>query len=171
VPAGASRAVVLRTARALGAALAHQHRERIRLSPSAACSVRELEKEARMTLHTSPVLLIDDHDDVREGLRMILQREGWVVEATSDPRVALNKLVGGLQPCIILMDLMSSTMNGAEFHRELTSVPQFRNIPMVAYSGLKNVRAKARQAAGDSASDLPGELERLLAAVRNHCPA
>ena len=124
-----------------------------------------------MTPHTSPVLLIDDHDDVREGLRMILQHEGWVVEATSDPRVALNKLVGGLQPCIILMDLMAPTMNGAAFHRELTSVPQLRRIPMVAYSGLKDVRAKARQIAVDAASDLPAELDRLLAAVRRHCPA
>ena len=124
-----------------------------------------------MTLHTTPVLLIDDHDDVREGLRMILERDGWIVEATRDPRAALNKLVGGLRPCIILMDLMSPTMNGAEFQRELTSDRQFRRIPMVAYSGLKDVRAKAQQVDVDAASDLPAELERVLAAVRQHCPA
>jgi CheY-like chemotaxis protein len=124
-----------------------------------------------MTPTDGPVLLVDDHDDVREGLQMILEREGWVVESTGDPRAALNKMFGGLRPCIILMDLMSPRMNGAEFHRELTSHPHLQKIPIVAYSGLKDVRAKARQFVADAAADLPAEIDRLLAAVRNHCPA
>lgn len=124
-----------------------------------------------MTPNDGPVLLVDDHDDVREGLQMILEGEGWSVESTRDPRAALNKLFGGLRPCIILIDLMSPRMNGAEFHRELTSHPQLERIPMVAYSGLKDVRAKARQVATDAASELPAEIDGLLAAVRQHCPA
>lgn len=124
-----------------------------------------------MTRHAKPVLVVDDHDDVREGLQMILESEGWSVETARDPRDALNKLFGGLTPCIILLDLMSPVMNGVEFHRELLSHPQLQKLPMVAYSGLKEVRERARQMAADATSDLPAELDRLLAAVRQHCSA
>lgn len=124
-----------------------------------------------MTRHSMPVLLVDDHDDIREGLQMILESEGWAVETASDPRDALNKLFGGLTPCIVLLDLMSPVMNGVEFHRELLSHPHLRRIPMVAYSGLKDVREKARQLAADASSDIPAEIDRLLAVVRQHCSA
>src|SRR5262250_31388 len=60
----------------------------------------------------APVLLIDDHDDVREGLRMLLEADGWIVETARDGREALNKIVGGFRPCIILLELMSPVMNG-----------------------------------------------------------
>src|SRR5262249_46871237 len=63
----------------------------------------------------APVLLIDDHDDVREGLRMLLEADGWIVETARDGREALNKIAGGLRPCIILLELMSPVMNGLEF--------------------------------------------------------
>jgi CheY-like chemotaxis protein len=118
-----------------------------------------------------PVLLVDDHDDVREGLQTILESEGWLVETARDPRDALNRLIGGLSPCIILLDLMSPTMNGLEFHRELRSHPPLQRIPVVAYAGLTNVREQARQLAADACSDVPAEIDRLLAAVRQHCAA
>ena len=124
-----------------------------------------------MMRHNSPVLLIDKHDDVREGLQMILQSEGWPVETAGDPRDALNRLIGGLRPCIILLDLMSPVMNGLEFRNELMNHPLLQLIPLVAYSGLKDVRAKARQLAEDASSDVPAEIDRLIAAVRQHCAA
>jgi CheY-like chemotaxis protein len=124
-----------------------------------------------MTRHDSPVLLIDTHDDVREGLQMILESEGLAVETAADPRDALNRLNGGLRPCIILLDLMSPLMNALEFRQELINHPTLQRVPLVAYSGLKDVRAKARELAEDASSDVPAEIDRLIAAVRQHCPA
>jgi CheY-like chemotaxis protein len=119
--------------------------------------------------HTGPVLLVESENDIREGLQLILQLEGWTVIATSDPRDALNALAGGLQPCIILLDLMSPAMNAVDFHRELRSEPRFQTIPVVAYAGLTDVRERARQLAVDASSDVPAEIDRLLAAVRQRC--
>jgi len=124
-----------------------------------------------MTGYKSTVLLIDEHDDVREGLQMIFESEGWTVETAADPRRALNRLIGGLRPCIILLDLMSPVMNGLEFRRELLNHPLLRSIPLVAYAGLKGVRAKAREIAVDASSEVPAEIDRLIAAVRQHCAA
>lgn len=116
-----------------------------------------------------PVLLIDDHDDVREGLRMLLEADGWVVVTACDGREALNKIVGGLRPCIILLDLMSPVMNGLEFRQELMHHAERLPIPMLAYAGLKNVQAKARQRALNQSAPLPVEIDRLMAAVRHSC--
>jgi len=117
----------------------------------------------------APVLLIDDHDDVREGLRMLLEADGWIVETARDGREALNKIVGGFRPCIILLELMSPVMNGLEFRQELRSHAQPLPIPMLAYSGLKNVQAAARRQAANRSAPLPVEIDRLIAAVRHSC--
>ena len=122
-----------------------------------------------MTRGSGPVLVIDDHDDVREGLRMILESEGWRVETASDGREALNKITGGLRPCIVLLDLMSPVMNGLEFRQELRNHPDLLPTPILAYSGLTNVREKARQLAANQSVKLPAEIDRLIAAVRQSC--
>jgi len=117
----------------------------------------------------APVLLIDDHDDVREGLRMLLEADGWIVETARDGREALNKIAGGLRPCIILLELMSPVMNGLEFRQELRDHPQLLPIPILAYSGLKNVQANARLWTANRSAPLPIEIDRLIAAVRHSC--
>ncbi|MGD9762354.1 MAG: response regulator [Candidatus Binatia bacterium] len=122
-----------------------------------------------MTRAVTPILLVDDHDDVREGLKNIFEAEGCGVETARDPREALNKLRGGFTPCIILLDLMSPIMNGIDFHRELKSDPRLGRIPLLAYAGVKDVRTKARLLASDEVTEVPAEIDRLLAAVRQHC--
>ncbi len=122
-----------------------------------------------MTRGSGPVLVIDGHDDVRDGLRMILESEGWRVETASDGREALNKVAGGLRPCIVLLDLMSPVMNGLEFRQELKDYPDLLPMPILAYSGLKNVREKAHQLAANDSVKLPAEIDRLIAAVRQSC--
>jgi DNA-binding NtrC family response regulator len=122
-----------------------------------------------MTRHATPILVVDHQDDVRDGLQMILESEGWTVETLRDPRDALNKLVGGFSPCIILLDLMSPLMNAMEFQRELNHHTALQRIPLVAYAGLTNVRDKAQRFAADGSTSLPAEIDRVLAAVRQNC--
>lgn len=124
-----------------------------------------------MNRHPTPVLVVDENRDVREGLKILLEAEGWFVETIGDPRDALNKMTGGFTPCIILLDLMSSKMNGVEFHRELLDHPALQRVPLVAYSGLRDVRAKACRLVADESDDVPVEIDRLLAAVRQRCAA
>lgn len=61
------------------------------------------------------VLIADDHEVVREGLRFILEGEEdfSVVGEAADGREALQ-LVGELQPHVVLMDLRMPGMGGLE---------------------------------------------------------
>jgi len=68
------------------------------------------------------ILLVDDHDIVRAGLRSILQSEKTVevVGEAADGRTALQ-LVGELSPAIVLMDISMPDMNGLEATRQIVA--------------------------------------------------
>lgn len=61
------------------------------------------------------ILLVDDHDIVRQGLRSLLEgRPGWeVVGEASDGVEALDK-VDRLHPDVIVLDVTMPEMNGLE---------------------------------------------------------
>src|SRR4051812_18985663 len=66
-------------------------------------------------MRTIRVLLADDHDLFRAGLRALLQDFDGVevVGEAGDGREAL-RLVGELRPDVVLMDLMMPGLNGLE---------------------------------------------------------
>ena len=69
------------------------------------------------------ILLVDDHDIVRAGLRSILQKETniEIVGEAPDGRTAL-RLVGELSPSIVLMDISMPDMNGLDATRQIVAM-------------------------------------------------
>ncbi len=67
------------------------------------------------------VLIADDHEVVRDGVRLILETEAdfWVVGEAADGAQAVH-LTGSLQPQVVLMDLRMPGMDG------LTAIDQIR---------------------------------------------
>ena len=115
------------------------------------------------------VLVIEDHDDLREGIRIALALEGYAVEVAVHGGEALRKLYGGLRPSLIIMDLMMPVMNGFEFRQAQLSTPELRDIPLIAYSGVTDPGETARQLAADAYLHKPTDVEQLAALVRQYC--
>lgn len=66
------------------------------------------------------VLLADDHEIVRQGLRVLLEREGFqVVGEASDGREAM-KLCETHHPEVAILDLSMPLLNGVDAAREIT---------------------------------------------------
>lgn len=66
------------------------------------------------------VVLADDHVLVRQGLKSLLEREGFqVVGEASDGQEALHQ-VESLQPDIAVMDISMPTLNGLNAAREMS---------------------------------------------------
>jgi len=66
------------------------------------------------------ILLADDHEVVREGLRVLLEREGFeVVAEASDGREAIT-LCAGHPPDVAVLDLAMPLLNGIDAAREIT---------------------------------------------------
>jgi DNA-binding NarL/FixJ family response regulator len=97
------------------------------------------------------VLLAEDHEIVREGLRALLQAEGdlEVVGEAQTGRQAVE-LARRLRPAVVVMDIAMPLLNGLEATRQiLKAVPATRVLILSAHGDDAYVeRAIARGAAG-----------------------
>ena len=73
------------------------------------------------TLTTDPlrVMLVDDHDLFRTGLRNLLEEQGVQIVAEASEGSAALSLVHELAPDVVVMDLNMPGMNGIEATREI----------------------------------------------------
>ena len=81
------------------------------------------------------VLIIDDHDVVREGLRTVLQNEpDMEIVGEADSGQTGTALTGELHPDVILLDLKMPGMDGFATAREITRrYPDSRIIMLTGY--------------------------------------
>ena len=99
------------------------------------------------------VLLVDDDDVVRRGVRLALAPIGWKVSEAENGRVALASL-SAARPDVIILDLMMPGMDGFEFLDELRRRPEWRDIPVVVVT--------AKELTDEDRSRLNGGVERVI---------
>lgn len=79
------------------------------------------------------VLLVEDDEDMRQFLEVMLDKEGFIVQSSSSGDDAL-RIVEGMKPDLIVMDLMMPGLGGFEVIRRLQSGPAAQ-IPVVVVTG------------------------------------
>jgi CheY-like chemotaxis protein len=78
------------------------------------------------------VLVIDDDADVRDAIRRVLERAGYVVRTSADAVEALNQLNN--QPVhVIITDIIMPKVNGVEAIRAI--LKDFPDVRIIAISG------------------------------------
>jgi PAS domain S-box-containing protein len=77
------------------------------------------------------ILLIDDNLDSLNLLRLLLQEEGAIVTALTDPVEAIASLVL-YPPDLMISDIAMKTLDGYELMRQVRALPQGKEIPAVA---------------------------------------
>ncbi|HKW62353.1 MAG TPA: response regulator transcription factor [Candidatus Acidoferrum sp.] len=87
------------------------------------------------------IVLADDHVLVRQGLKSLLEREGFqVVAEASDGQEALGH-VQSLQPDIAVMDISMPTLNGLNAAREMRrSSPKTKTILLTQHDESQYIR-------------------------------
>ena len=88
------------------------------------------------------VLLVDDDDTMRRGMRLVLEKDGWNVSEAENGSVALERL-DGMRPDIIMLDLMMPVMDGFEFLVAMRSRAEWRDIPVLVVTA-KDLTAEER---------------------------
>jgi len=68
------------------------------------------------------VLLVDDHDLFRSGLRSLLEEQGLQVVGEADNGRAALQFVGELAPDVVIMDLKMPGLTGVETTRQVSSI-------------------------------------------------
>ena len=90
-----------------------------------------------------PVLLVEDTQDLREATAAILEMSRYRVVSARSGLEALALLRGGLDPCIILLDLHMPVMDGFQFRAEQLKIQHLAEIPTMVFSGAYDVKRAA----------------------------
>jgi DNA-binding NarL/FixJ family response regulator len=135
------------------------------------------------------VLLVDDHELFRTGLRSLLEEQGFEVQDAADGAAAVE-VCADFRPDVVLMDMNMPGMSGVEATRRVLAIDPGVAVLMLTVAAddeavLEAVRAGAsgyllkdtqlgdivagvRAAAGGSSPIAPGVAGALLASVREH---
>ena len=116
---------------------------------------------------TSTVLIVEDDPDTREMLGKFLELEGFLVETAANGQQALERLEQGVNPQVIVLDLMMPVMDGWEFRRRQTKDERFSAIPTIVVSAAG--RDRMAQISADAYLAKPIDMDELLTRVGDFC--
>ena len=116
-----------------------------------------------------PILLVEDHADLRNAMTSLLEAFGYAVVTAADGSEALDRLRRGTAPCLIVLDLEMPRKNGREFRSEQTHDPKLAAIPTIVSSADGNVKQKAAALGIDGYFEKRGGFDGLLDVVARYC--
>ena len=116
----------------------------------------------------APILVVDDDEGMRLPLCRVLESDGHRTVGVANGREALQMLRDGLDPCIIIMDLMMPEMDGFAFRTAQLASPRLADIPtIVLTASALTVGSNALHAT--AVVTKPVTVGRVLALVDAYC--
>jgi CheY-like chemotaxis protein len=110
------------------------------------------------------ILLVDDDNDMRKALAVILRDCGYEVTEADDGYKAATLIREGMRPDLILLDLMMPVMDGREFIRTLRNGST--KIPIVVITAFSEKDAIEGTVA---TIHKPFNLTKILEAAERYC--
>ena len=115
------------------------------------------------------VLLVEDVDDIRFALKILIERHGYRVIEAADGREAV-RTASKQMPDLILMDLSMPTVDGFEATRQIRANSKTSKIPIVAVTAYRDWYRQEALTAGftdlvdkmDFMQDVGGAVSRHL---------
>ena len=116
------------------------------------------------------ILVVDDDEDVRDTLMLVLDMKGYAAIGASNGLDALQLIRAHGRPGMILLDLRMPRMHGEEFAAALHADPALAPAPIVVFSGDTNAREVASGMGVQALLKKPIDLTALVAVVRRVMP-
>jgi len=83
------------------------------------------------------IIIVDDDRDILDSLQTILEARQYTVITAADKAEGMEK-IRTEKPDLAILDVMMSTWNdGFEMSRELKKDPQFKDMPILMLTGVK----------------------------------
>jgi two-component system, NtrC family, nitrogen regulation response regulator NtrX len=112
------------------------------------------------------ILIIDDEEDIRKSLRMILEYEGYQVSAAASPQEGLDALRKE-DPDVVLLDIKMPQMDGLDVLGRLKERGDRAEVVMISGHGTLATAVEATKKGAFDFLEKPLEEGRVLTAVRN----
>ena len=113
------------------------------------------------------VMIVDDNDDIRDAIAMVLALEGWDVAGAESVSQAFRRL-REFHACVVLLDLHMPGTDGWGFLERMRMDPSLDDVAVVIVSGDADKRDEA-VAAGYEFLLKPIRPDALVAAIGRHC--
>jgi CheY-like chemotaxis protein len=113
------------------------------------------------------ILIVDDEKINLEFFEVMLSKLGFIVEKANDGVEALEK-VKRFYPDLIMLDNIMPRMSGWEVTKTLKSDPKYREIPIIMFSALDDVKDKVEgfELGVDDYITKPFNFSEVLARIR-----
>ncbi|MFW6163061.1 MAG: response regulator [Planctomycetota bacterium] len=111
---------------------------------------------------TKTILLIDDDEDFREPMEIVLQARGYQVRCAGDGDEGL-RMAAEEPPDLILLDFLMPGKNGFETSQELAASPPLAAVPVLALTSFGKSAMDYYDPSGqESAGNICGFLEKPI---------
>jgi DNA-binding response OmpR family regulator len=122
------------------------------------------------SIRRGEILLVEDRDEVRQGLAQLLEMHGFLVIEAADADHAMREMVA--QPdgfALVVLDLLlNGAMTGMDFRKRQLAHPQLAVVPTIVITASEippNDRARLR---ADGWLEKPFRFDTLLEMVKRH---
>src|SRR6202046_2993112 len=88
----------------------------------------------RPMVEKEKILVVDDEPSIRKYLQTLLAVDGYDVETVPSCKDALGKVVAGLRPHFIILDVLMPEIDGLETLRQLMQMDRTLNVIMLSCS-------------------------------------
>jgi DNA-binding response OmpR family regulator len=109
------------------------------------------------------ILLLDDDEDIRELLGIVLTLKGYKVIAVT----AIDEFSFNIKPDLILLDVLLAGKNGLDICASLKNDSGTTNIPVIMFSGLSDVKQACLNAGADEFILKPFKIPALYTLIKN----
>jgi len=114
------------------------------------------------------VLIVEDHDDVREMMKIVLSGYGCDVAEASNGREAIEK-APIYNPDLILMDIAMPVMDGLDATRTIRQHDTLSKVPIIGVTAFDEVYGDNALAAGfDNVIPKPVDFGHLEKVIKNY---
>ena len=113
------------------------------------------------------VLIVEDDDDVREFMQLLVSSSGYQTMTARDGQEALVKM-RQRKPCLVLLDLQMPRMDGWEFRERQLQDVSLRQIPVVCVTAFFDPDQVTRKL-GLRCIPKPADFPSILDAVESTC--
>jgi chemosensory pili system protein ChpA (sensor histidine kinase/response regulator) len=114
---------------------------------------------------SSWILIVDDDEDIRDTLSLVLDMKGYSVAGAGDGLDALQLIRTRGRPGMILLDLRMPRMNGEELAAALHADPKLASAPIVVFSGDTTAPEVATEIGARAMLKKPIDLTQLVDVV------
>ena len=115
----------------------------------------------------SCVLIVEDDDDTREFMELLISTSGYDTMAAADGQEALEKM-RQRRPCMVLLDLHMPRMNGWEFREQQLRDPRLAEVPVVCLTAGSEPQLVSRRL-GLRCLSKPTDFQAILREIRAIC--